>query len=93
MQIKPGIKTSEFYVTMLPVVIAGLVFSGVIGEGDTDYIIALIKDVIAGVVALFSIVSYIFSRSQLKKESLKVLDKDNGSTQTQSQTTQVHELG
>jgi len=93
MQIKPGIKTSEFYVTMLPVVIAGLVFSGVIGESDTDYIIALIKDVIAGIVALFSIVSYIFSRSQLKKESLKVLDTDNGSKQTQSQTTQTHELG
>ena len=93
MQIKPGIKTSEFYVTMLPVVIAGLVFSGVIGESDTDYIIALIKDVIAGVVALFSIVSYIFSRSQLKRESLKSSDKDNGSIQTQSQTTQTHELG
>ena len=93
MQIKPGIKTSEFYVTMLPVVIAGLVFSGVIGESDTDYVTALIKDVIAGVVALFSIISYIFSRSQLKRESLKSLDKDNGSIQTQSQTTQTHELG
>jgi len=40
---KPGVKTSEFYVTMLPVVIAGLVYSGIIPESDTDMLVSLAK--------------------------------------------------
>ena len=90
---KPGVKTSEFYVTMLPVVIAGLVYTGVIGDTDTDMIISLVKDVIAGVVALFSIVSYILSRSHLKKEILKSSDTTNKTEQTQPKTELQSELG
>lgn len=90
---KPGVKTSEFYVTMLPVVIAGLVYTGVIGDTDTDMIISLVKDVIAGVVALFSIVSYILSRSHLKREILKSSDTTNKTEQTQPKTELQSELG
>lgn len=90
---KPGVKTSEFYVTMLPVVIAGLVYTGVIGDSDTDMIISLVKDVIAGVVALFSIVSYILSRSHLKREILKSSDTTNKTEQILPKTELESELG
>lgn len=90
---KPGVKTSEFYVTMLPVVIAGLVYSGIIPESDTDMIVSLAKDVIAGVVALFSIVSYILSRSHLKREILKSSETTNNLKTSQEDSKQLSELG
>ena len=90
---KPGVKTSEFYVTMLPVVIAGLVYSGIIPESDTDTIVSLAKDVIAGVVALFSIVSYILSRSHLKREILKSSETTNNLKTSQEDSKQLSELG
>jgi len=93
MKIKPGIQTTEFYVTMLPVVISGLMFTGIIEPNDTDYVITLIKDIIAGVVALFSIISYVLSRSHLKREVLRLQEKEDTKSQKLQKTTTVSELG
>lgn len=93
MKIKPGIQTTEFYVTMLPVVISGLMFTGIIEPNDTDYVISLVKDIIAGVVALFSIISYVLSRSHLKREVLRLQEKEDTKSQKLQKTTTVSELG
>lgn len=71
MQINSGIKTSEFWVTLLPTVIAMLVLTGVIDQGDTDMTMSLAKDIVSGIIALVSITTYIVNRSNLKKEIVK----------------------
>lgn len=90
MQLRNGIKTSEFWVTLLPTVIAFMVVTGVIDQGDTDVMISLTKDVVAGAIALVSIITYIVNRSSLKKEIVKAsvtqnrIDNQQPKTEVQS---------
>lgn len=77
MQLRNGVQTSEFWVTLLPTVVAGLVITGVISESDTNYIVEMAKDIVAGIVALASIITYIVSRSNLKREIVKLSAPQN----------------
>lgn len=69
--VKSGFKTSEFYLTLIPLVISGLVLSGVVPSTDSSGVEVLLRDCIAGIVSISALISYIFSRTQIK-----VLEKE-----------------
>lgn len=71
MEIKSGIKSSEFYVTLLPGVVSLLVVAGVIDPIDSDVVLELTTQIIAGIVALATFVTYIAKRTELKKEVVR----------------------
>ena len=75
MKIKAGLKSSEFYLSLVPTVVSMLVLTGVISVTDENMIVQLGQDIIAGVVALFSIVTYIQARRDIKITSMRSLDK------------------
>ena len=64
---KSGIKTSEFWITLVPVIVGLLMSFGTITPEDQDVIISLGTQVIGGVVALFSLINYVNGRVELKK--------------------------
>lgn len=68
---KPGYKTSEFYLTIIAQVLSLLAVVGVINAGDVQPMYQVIGEMIAaGVVVLagaWQVVSYIKSRTELKK--------------------------
>jgi hypothetical protein len=62
-----GYKTSEFYMILVPTIVSMLVLTGVIPmEGQSDFA-ELLKESVSGIVAIVAIVSYILSRTELKK--------------------------
>lgn len=63
---KPGYKTTEYWLTVVATLVSLLGATGVIGPSDTSTLAALGKDVILGGVALVSIVSYVAGRMKLK---------------------------
>ena len=93
MKLKSGIKTSEFWITLLPTVIATLVLTGVIEEGDTDLVVGLAKDIVAGIVAVASIVTYIVNRSGLKKEIVRSSVLNNNLLETEISKESESEIG
>jgi hypothetical protein len=64
---KPGVKTSEFYVTLAANAIAILVLFGFIDQADQGGIQSSTNEIIASVFATITNVSYIISRGILKK--------------------------
>lgn len=75
MKIKAGLKSSEFYLSLVPTVVSMLVLTGVISATDENVISQLGQDIVAGIVALFSIVSYIQARRDIKITAMRSLDK------------------
>lgn len=68
MNLKPGIKTSEFWVTSATALLALLATAGLIGPTDLAPMTENVKTVVLGIYALCAILSYIKSRIDLKKE-------------------------
>lgn len=67
MPIKSGFKTTEFYMTLIPTFVSMLVLAGFIPvEGQTQ-VLEMVKDAVAGIVAIVGIVSYITGRTEVKK--------------------------
>jgi len=65
---KPGIKSSEFWVTSATTLLALLASAGLIGPTDLAPVSENVKTVVLGIYALCAILSYIKSRVDLKKE-------------------------
>jgi hypothetical protein len=65
---KPGYKTTEFWLTAAATLITTLSITGVIGPNDSGTLITLVKDVVAGGVALFGLIAYVAGRVKLKSE-------------------------
>lgn len=63
MQTKPGIKTSEFWLTLAALVLGALTSTGVIGEAEAGEIGDQLAGFIPGAVALGV---YIWSRAKIK---------------------------
>ena len=63
MDIKPGYKTTEFWLTILTTGVMVLVATGVIGQADADTINELGAELIA---AVLPIALYIWSRTRVK---------------------------
>lgn len=57
---KPGIKTSEFWISFLVTVTGSLLATGVLGEGD-------VSKVAGAILAAFSVLGYGVSRGMVKK--------------------------
>ena len=75
--LKPGYLTSEFWISFIASIIAVLAAGGVVGQTDatnlisqTTILITAIHSIIAGVIAVVAIVTYIKSRFDLKKTAL-----------------------
>ena len=63
METKPGIQTSEFWITVVALVLAALASFGVIGGNEVEEIKGLIDPLI---VALIPVVVYIWGRVKVK---------------------------
>lgn len=77
MTLKSGFKTSEFYMTLIPTVVSMLVISGVLPSDDQQQVLELVKDAIAGIVAVTGIVTYIMGRTEVKKTLIREADSKN----------------
>lgn len=88
-KVKSGYITSEFPVAFIPTVVSILVLAGVIGETEADQVAELVKQAIFGIIAIASLVSYIMSRTELKKTKLLL---DSG-VKPEQRTPEVTELG
>jgi hypothetical protein len=64
---KPGYQTSEFWVTLGGTIVSLLVMAGFLEPSKSGEIAALVTQAIGGIVALGSIISYVLSRTELKK--------------------------
>lgn len=72
MEVKQGILTTEFWVSVIPTIVSLLVLTGVVGTSEVESVTGLFEDIIAGAVALFSIISYVSARTSLKREQIKL---------------------
>ena len=71
MEVKPGYKTSEFIATMVGSIVSLMVMAGVIEPTSASEIQELTIQIVSGIVALGVLVSYILSRTEVKKEALR----------------------
>ncbi len=75
MQVKPGYKTTEFWLSLLGVAFAGLVLYGVVTQQDADTIISIVRDLLFGGGALTAITAIVrFYIDQ--RGALKIAEKD-----------------
>lgn len=72
---KDGIKSTEFWLTLVAVIGSILVASGILGDTEATYLQGLVKEIISGAVALVTLVTYILSRASIKREGLKAAAK------------------
>lgn len=63
---KPGVKTTEFWVTILIQILSLLVVFGVITPEEQGNISTGVQQLVAGIVQLVSAVAYIWSRTKAK---------------------------
>lgn len=72
---KSGLKTSEFYVTLVSTVVSLLVMAGVVEPAYQNELTDLVVQAVGGVVALGSVIAYLLSRTELKREELRLQAK------------------
>jgi lipopolysaccharide export LptBFGC system permease protein LptF len=66
MNIKPGIKTSEFWLTLLTLVLSALAGLGVIGTTQADELQGILTPLVA---AVLPVVVYVAGRAYVKSRS------------------------
>ena len=71
-EVKSGVKTTEFAVTILTTISSMLVVSGILKPEDATQFVELGSQIVAGVLALIVVVSYIRGRVNVKTEQLKL---------------------
>lgn len=72
MEIKSGIKTTEFYVALFaPAIVSALVLIGQVDSSNQDQVIEMVKQVMVGVVSLFSALGYMKFRRDVKVEAMR----------------------
>lgn len=69
--VKPGWKTTEFWLAAIPSVVALLISAGWIGQQQVDSVIAHLTAIATGVCALVGTVYYMYTRVVVKIEQLK----------------------
>ena len=72
---KSGFKTSEFYVTLVSTLVSLLVMAGVVEPSYQSELTDLVVQAIGGIVALGSVLGYLLSRTELKKEEMRLQAK------------------
>lgn len=76
---KSGIKSSEFYMSLAALVTGLLVMGGYLVPERQTEVTELVSQAIGGAVALFSLINYTLSRTELKKS----FSKEQSSTPVQ----------
>jgi murein DD-endopeptidase MepM/ murein hydrolase activator NlpD len=71
-EIKPGWQSTEFWATLATAIVGILALAGKIDPADSDDLIKAIIAIAGGVITIITSVTYVISRSQLKKESMKL---------------------
>jgi hypothetical protein len=67
---KPGVKTSEFWLTAFAQLLPFLVILGIVPQADAQSITASVSSVVSGVFALTSLITYVLQRYALKSQSI-----------------------
>lgn len=70
--IKPGFKTSEFCITLVAQVISLMALLGVVPSDQVDGLVKMVVAAITGFMSIVALVSYIVSRTQIKKGEQEV---------------------
>lgn len=70
MEIKSGYKTSEFWMTLIPQILAVGVMFNVIPNTDIDMLVKVFSGIVTGVVSLVTLINYVKGRVDLKREQL-----------------------
>ena len=68
--ITPGVKTSEFYVTILSQVIGLLSLTGIIIPAQSAELIKAITSIVGAVVMIVPAIAYVVGRTWLKSKAL-----------------------
>lgn len=71
---KPGYKTTEFWMTLGTQVLTIAVILGVVPSDDIDMLGKAIAGVISGVVSLITLVTYVRGRVELKQQAQRIED-------------------
>lgn len=69
--LKPGVKTSEFWVMIVTQVLGLLVLSGHLSASTAADLTQPITNIIGGVLMIVTAVAYIYSRTKIKSEVIK----------------------
>jgi len=73
MEIKSGLKSTEFYTTLIPGVASLLVLTGVIAPENASEAGEMVAQIVSGVVAAVTFVAYLAKRTDLKKTTVLAL--------------------
>jgi len=73
--LKSGYKTSEFYATLIATIFSLLTMAGVIEPSRASEMQELVLQAVSGIIALVAVVSYVYSRTQLKVRELETNKK------------------
>lgn len=68
---RAGVKTSEFYRTLLAEVTGLLVLMGVIPMEDAEHLVELAVRILGGLVSIIALFTYVRGRVELKKEVIR----------------------
>lgn len=67
-----GYQTSEFYITIITMVVGILVSAGVVVPSHANELITAITTLVGGVVTLVPVIVYIINRTWLKSKALNI---------------------
>jgi len=76
-KMKQGWKTTEFWVTSCTAIIGFLVVFGLITPDIQDIVTANLEKIAGGIIAIISVVSYIWSRTKVKELEIETKIKVN----------------
>lgn len=66
MEIKPGYKTSEFWLTLVSTLVSGAVALGLLPTGEGEQLQGGLAAIVTGVFAVIPVALYIWSRVKVK---------------------------
>lgn len=75
MNIKSGIKTSEFWLTLFVTVIGMAVYTGYMPQDIADQALKGLEQIIGGILTLVPVITFIIGRSAVK---IKAIEESSG---------------
>lgn len=72
LELKPGIYTSSFWITLITSSLAIMVATGVIGAETQDRVAAIVEDVVMAVFSVIAVVHFMIGRRKLKREVMEM---------------------
>lgn len=82
MNIKSGVQTSEFWVTLITSIIGLLVMTGIVSPNESNNLVQSLTAIVGGIIMIAPAVTYIFGRTWLKRKALSTQQPTNTVTPT-----------